>query len=68
VGQSVTQAQATLTGSTLQLMREAPPDKRLHGQSVTSQSVKGEQKQKSTVELVYCAAVPPPCGGRISRA
>lgn len=54
-GQSVSQAQATLTGSTLQLTVRLTPDSGCSGQAVTSQSLVGEQPQKSTVELRYCA-------------
>ncbi|HTL41585.1 MAG TPA: Stk1 family PASTA domain-containing Ser/Thr kinase [Pseudolysinimonas sp.] len=53
-GKSVTQAQATLTGSNLQLSVKLTPDNSCSGMTVTSQSLKGEQKQKSLVELVYC--------------
>ncbi|MGN6501846.1 MAG: PASTA domain-containing protein, partial [Pseudolysinimonas sp.] len=53
-GKSVTQAQATLTGSNLQLSVKLTPDNSCTGMTVTSQSLKGEQKQKSLVELVYC--------------
>lgn len=56
VGQAVTQAQATLTGSSLQLTVKLTPDEGCSGQNVTAQSIKGEQPQKSTVELTYCAA------------
>ncbi|MBX3195824.1 MAG: Stk1 family PASTA domain-containing Ser/Thr kinase [Schumannella sp.] len=56
VGQSVTQAQATLTGSSLQLAVKLIPDESCSGQNVTAQSLKGDQPQKSTVELTYCAA------------
>ena len=55
-GQAVTQAQATLTGSDLQLSVRLTPDNSCSGQNVTSQSISGDQPQKSTVELVYCAA------------
>jgi serine/threonine-protein kinase len=55
VGDSVSQAQATLTGSTLQLIVKLFPDSGCSGQAVTAQSIKGEQKQGSTVELTYCA-------------
>ncbi len=54
-GQSVTQAQATLTGSALQLTVKLIPDNGCTGQNVTGQSLVGEQPQKSTVELTYCA-------------
>jgi serine/threonine-protein kinase len=54
-GQSVTQAQATLTGSSLQLIVKLNPDNGCSGQTVTAQSLKGEQPQKSTIELSYCA-------------
>ena len=54
-GQSVTQAQSTLTGSALQLTVKLTPDRAAaRGQTVTSQSIKGDQPQKSTVELIYC--------------
>jgi eukaryotic-like serine/threonine-protein kinase len=56
VGQSVTQAQALLTGSSLQLAVKLIPDETCSGQDVTAQSAKGDQKQKSTVELTYCNA------------
>jgi serine/threonine-protein kinase len=53
--QSVTKAQATLTGSSLQLSVKLTPDPSgCTGMNVTSQSIKGDQPQKSTVELVYC--------------
>ena len=55
-GQAVTQAQATLTGSDLQLPVKLTPDNSCSGQNVTSQSLVGDQPQKSQVELVYCAA------------
>jgi serine/threonine-protein kinase len=55
-GQAVTQAQATLTGSDLQLQVKLTPDPGCSGQNVTSQSLIGDQPQKSLVELVYCAA------------
>jgi hypothetical protein len=54
-GQSVTQAQATLTGSTLQLSVKLNGDTSCTGMNVTAQSLKGEQPQKSTVELTYCS-------------
>jgi serine/threonine-protein kinase len=54
-GQAVTQAQATLTGSALQLSVKLVPDNGCGGQNVTAQSLKGDQPQKSTVELTYCA-------------
>ena len=50
-GQAVTQAQATLTGSALQLTVKLIPDNGCTGQNVTAQSLVGEQPQKSTVEL-----------------
>ncbi|CAN5348365.1 Stk1 family PASTA domain-containing Ser/Thr kinase [soil metagenome] len=56
VGQSVTQAQATLSGSALQLAVKLLPDEGCSGLNVTAQSLKGEQKQKSTIELTYCNA------------
>jgi serine/threonine-protein kinase len=55
-GQAVTQAQATLTGSDLQLTVQLVPDNGCSGQNVTSQSLVGDQPQKSTVVLTYCAA------------
>jgi len=55
-GQAVTQAQATLTGSELQLSVQLTPDNGCSGQNVTSQSLVGDQPQRSTVTLVYCAA------------
>jgi eukaryotic-like serine/threonine-protein kinase len=55
VGQSVTQAQATLTGSSLQLSVKLVPDPSgCDGLDVTAQSIKGDQPQKSVVELTYC--------------
>lgn len=54
-GQAVAQAQATLTGSQYQLSVKLTPDNGCTGQNVTSQSLKGDQPQKSTVELKYCA-------------
>ena len=54
--QAVTQAQATLTGSDLQLTVQLTPDNGCSGQNVTSQSLVGDQPQKSTIVLVYCAA------------
>ena len=54
-GLAVTQAQATLTGSELQLSVQLTPDKGCSGQTVTSQSLVGEQPQRSTVQLTYCA-------------
>ena len=53
-GQAVTQAQSTLSGSALQLTVKLTPDESCTGQTVSSQSLKGDQPQKSTVELVYC--------------
>ena len=55
-GQPVAQAQATLTGSSLQLSVKLIADDSCSGQNVTAQSLVGEQPQKSTVELTYCAA------------
>lgn len=55
-GQAVTQAQATLTGSDLQLTVQLVPDNGCSGQNVTSQSLAGDQPQRSTVVLTYCAA------------
>jgi CheY-like chemotaxis protein len=55
-GQAVTQAQSTLTGSELQLSVQLTPDNGCSGQNVTSQSLVGDQPQRSTVTLVYCAA------------
>lgn len=55
VGQSVTQAQATLTGSTLQLSVKLVADPGCSGMEVTAQSLTGDQPQKSTVELTYCS-------------
>jgi serine/threonine protein kinase len=54
-GQSVTQAQATLSGSDFQLSVMLDPDNGCTGQNVTAQSIKGDQPQKSTVKLTYCA-------------
>jgi serine/threonine-protein kinase len=54
-GAAVTQAQATLTGSSLQLSVRLIADDGCSGQAVTAQSLVGEQPQKSTVELTYCA-------------
>ena len=53
-GQSVTQAQALLTGSSLQLSVKLIADDSCSGQDVTDQSLTGDQPQKSTVELTYC--------------
>lgn len=54
-GQAVAQAQATLTGSALQLpVTLIIDDPGCTTQTVTSQSVTGDQPQKSTVELHYC--------------
>jgi len=53
--QPVAQAQATLTGSSLQLSVKLIADDGCTGQAVTAQSLVGEQPQKSTVELTYCA-------------
>lgn len=52
----VAQAQATLTGSSLQLSVRLIADDSCSGQQVIGQSLAGEQPQKSTVELTYCAA------------
>ncbi|MEO5921377.1 MAG: Stk1 family PASTA domain-containing Ser/Thr kinase [Pseudolysinimonas sp.] len=54
-GQAVTQAQSTLTSSQLQLTVQLTPDNGCTGQNVTSQSLVGDQPQKSTVVLTYCA-------------
>jgi eukaryotic-like serine/threonine-protein kinase len=60
VGQPVTQARSTLTGSSYQLIVKLTPDPSgCADGSVTSQSLKGDQPQKSTVELVYCAGAAP---------
>ncbi|MEO8262093.1 MAG: Stk1 family PASTA domain-containing Ser/Thr kinase [Pseudolysinimonas sp.] len=53
-GQAVAQAQSTLSGSALQLSVKLTPDDSCTGQTVASQSIKGDQPQKSTVELIYC--------------
>jgi serine/threonine-protein kinase len=59
-GQSVTQARTTLTGSALQLSVKLTLDSSgCSDGTVTSQSVKGDQPQKSQVELVYCGGTAP---------
>lgn len=54
-GQPVTQAQATLTGSSLQLTVRLVADDGCTGQTVASQSLVGDQPQKSTIDLTYCS-------------
>jgi serine/threonine-protein kinase len=54
-GQAVTQAQATLTGSSLQLTVRLVADDSCTGQTVISQSLIGDQPQKSTVDVAYCS-------------
>ena len=54
-GQSITQAQATLTGSALQLSVKLNGDTSCTGMNVTAQDLVGDQPQKSTVELTYCS-------------
>ncbi|MEO5534997.1 MAG: Stk1 family PASTA domain-containing Ser/Thr kinase [Pseudolysinimonas sp.] len=58
-GQPVTTARSTLSGGALQLTVRVEPDSSCSGQAVTSQSIKGDQPQKSTVTLRYCAATAP---------
>ena len=55
VGRPVTEAQTTLSGSTLQLTVKVTADNGCTGQAVTAQSLKGDVPQKSTVTLRYCA-------------
>lgn len=54
-GQTFTDAQALLTGSQYQLGVSQKPDIGCTGQLVTAQSIAGDQPQKSTVVLTYCA-------------
>lgn len=54
-GQPVTQAQATLIGSSLQLTVRLIADDGCTGQTVTSQSLIGDQPQKSTIDVTYCS-------------
>ena len=54
-GQSITQAQATLTGAQYQLSVKLNGDTSCSGMEVTAQDLVGEQPQKSTVELTYCS-------------
>jgi serine/threonine-protein kinase len=54
-GQPITQAQSTLSGGSYQLTVRLDPDSGCTGQAVTSQSLKGDAPQKSTVTLRYCA-------------
>jgi serine/threonine-protein kinase len=56
-GQPVTQAQSTLTGSALQLTVRLIADDGCTGQTVASQSLVGDQPQKSTIDLTYCSGV-----------
>ena len=56
-GQPVTQAQATLTGSSLQLTVRLISDDGCTGQTVVSQSLVGDQPQRSTIEVTYCSGV-----------
>jgi eukaryotic-like serine/threonine-protein kinase len=59
-GKSATQARSTLAGSQYQLTVKLTPDASgCTDGTVTSQSLKGDQPQKSTVELFYCAGVAP---------
>jgi eukaryotic-like serine/threonine-protein kinase len=55
VGQPVASARSTLTGGSLQLGVKLELDNSCTGQTVLSQSVKGEVPQKSSVTLRYCA-------------
>jgi len=53
VGEAITTARDTLQA--LQLTVKLNADSSCSGQKVTKQSIKGDQKQRSTVELTYCA-------------
>jgi hypothetical protein len=54
-GQPVTTARTTLTGGSLQLPVKLVLDNTCTGQTVVSQSVVGEVKQKTAVTLTYCS-------------
>jgi len=54
-GQPVTTARSTLTGGSLQLPLKLVLDNSCTGQTVVSQSVIGEVKQKTAVTLTYCS-------------
>jgi serine/threonine protein kinase len=54
-GQPVTTARSTLTSGSLQLTVKLVLDNSCTGQAVVSQSVIGEQPQKSSVTLTYCS-------------
>lgn len=54
-GQAITQAQATLTGSALQLSVQLQGDTSCTGMQVTGQDLVGDQPQKSKVTLTYCS-------------
>jgi serine/threonine-protein kinase len=54
VGMSVGQATGLLQGSSLQLDVTVIPDTTCGGQTIGSQSLKGEAPQHSTISIVYC--------------
>ncbi|MEN9910804.1 MAG: hypothetical protein RLZZ441_372 [Actinomycetota bacterium] len=54
VGMSVSQATGLLQGSSLQLDVTVIPDTTCGGQTIGSQSIKGEAPQHSKISIVYC--------------
>ncbi|WBU37223.1 Stk1 family PASTA domain-containing Ser/Thr kinase [Homoserinibacter sp. YIM 151385] len=54
-GKSIDEAQTTLSGAQYQLTVKVIADRGCGGRAVSAQSLKGEQAQKSAVELTYCA-------------
>jgi serine/threonine-protein kinase len=54
VGMSVGQATGLLQGSSLQLDVTVIPDTTCGGQTIGSQSIKGEAPQHSKISIVYC--------------
>ncbi|MEY4898763.1 MAG: hypothetical protein RL294_574 [Actinomycetota bacterium] len=54
VGMSVGQATGLLQGSSLQLDVTVVPDTSCGGQTIGSQSIKGEAPQRSKISIVYC--------------
>lgn len=54
-GRSITDAQETLGGPQYQLMVQVVADNGCGGGMVSAQSISGDQPQKSTIQLTYCA-------------